>query len=89
MRTGQLMIGTDPEVIAAFKRALVFKAAAALTVLFTIAMIAVTAPGSPSSDASMAPSVVEPAREGSRNESELGRGSDINDPVTRGVDMHG
>ena len=37
----------------------------------------------------MTPAVVEPAQESSRNESELGRGSDINDPVTRGVDMHG
>ena len=44
MRTDQLMINTDPETIAAFKRALAFKVAAALTVVFTIAVIAVTAP---------------------------------------------
>ena len=89
MRTDKLMINTDPETIAAFKRALAFKVAAALTVVFTIAVIAVTAPDSSSSVASMKPAVVEPAQESSRNESALGRGSDINDPVTPGVEMHG
>lgn len=89
MRTDKLMINADPATIAAFKRALAFKVAAALTVVFTIAVIAVTAPDSSSSDASMTPAVVERAQESSPNESELGRGSDINDPVTRGVDMHG
>lgn len=88
MRTDKLMINTDPETIAAFKRALAFKVAAALTVVFTIAVVAVTAPNSPSSDASMTPAVVEP-EESSRNGIELGLGADINDPVTRGVDMHG
>jgi hypothetical protein len=89
MRTDKLMINTDPEAIAAFKRALAFKVAAALTVVFTFAVIAVMAPRSPSSDASMTPAAVQPANESSRSEADFGRGSDINDPATRGVDMHG
>ncbi|MGZ8992393.1 MAG: hypothetical protein ACXW16_00035 [Burkholderiaceae bacterium] len=90
MRTDKLMmINTDPETIAAFKRALAFKVAAALTVVFTIAVIAVTAPDSASSDASTTPAVVQPVKESSRSEADLGRGSDITDPATPGVDMHG
>lgn len=89
MRTDKLMINADPETIAAFKRARAFKVGAALMVVFTVAVIAVTAPGRPSLDASMTPAVMQPAQEPSPNETDLGRGSDINDPVTRGVDMHG
>ncbi|MEP6608745.1 MAG: hypothetical protein ABJA83_08700 [Burkholderiaceae bacterium] len=89
MRADKLMMKADPETIAAFKRAIAFKVAAALTVLLTIALIAVTAPNRPSLDASMTPATVQPAKGSSRNDADLGRGSDIDDNVTRGVDMHG
>ncbi len=39
MRTDKLMINADPETIAAFKRAIAFKVAAALTVLLTLSLI--------------------------------------------------
>jgi len=89
MRTDKLMINADPETIAAFKRALGFNVAAALTLVFGIAMIAVTAPDNPTSDSSMTPAAIQPADEPAQHGADLGRGSDINDPVTRGVDMHG
>ena len=88
MRTDKLMINADPETIAAFKRALGYKVAAALTLVLGIAMIAVTAPDNNISNSSMTPAI-EPAYEPAHHGANLGRGSDINDPVTRGVDMHG
>lgn len=44
MRTEKLMINADPESIAAFKRALPFKAAAAFVLVFSFVVIAVSAP---------------------------------------------
>ena len=91
MRTDKMMINADPETIAAFKRALAFKVAAALTVVFSLAVIALTAPAGPNLDASMitSPAIVQPAHESSRDQSDRGHGSDIDDKVTFGVDMHG
>ena len=44
MRTDKLLINADSETIAAFNRALALKAAAALTLVFSFAVIALTAP---------------------------------------------
>ena len=44
MRTDKLMINADSETIAAINRAIAVKAAAALTVVFSLAVIAVSAP---------------------------------------------
>ena len=44
MRTDKLMINADSETIAAFNRTVTVKAAAALTLVFSFAAIAVTAP---------------------------------------------
>jgi len=46
-------------------------------------------PADSSSVVSTTPAVVQPAHESLSNESSLGRGSSIDDPVTSGVDMHG
>lgn len=89
MRNDKLLINTDPEAIAAFKRALGYKVAAALTLVFSIAVIAVMAPDSSISDSSISPAAFEPAQEPAHHGADLGRGSDINDAATRGVDMHG
>lgn len=90
MRTDKLMINADPETIAAFERALGFKAAAAVTLVFFLAVIAVSAPDKADSDLSVAPAtLVLPAYESSRDASDFGRGSDVDDRSTGGVDMHG
>ena len=53
MRTDKLLINADSETIAAFNRALTLKAAAALTLVFSFAVIALTAPAHASGVAGM------------------------------------
>ena len=88
MSTDMLMINTDPDTIEASKRAWAFTAVTALVLALWLAVMAVT-PANSSSVISTTPAVVQPAHESSSNESSLGRGSSIDDPVTSGVDMHG
>ncbi|MGZ9074407.1 MAG: hypothetical protein ACXW13_01405 [Burkholderiaceae bacterium] len=84
------MINSDPETIAAFQRARCLKAAAVVTLMFSLAVIALTAPDKADSDLSVAPAtLVLPAYESSRDASDFGRGSDVDDRSTGGVDMHG
>ena len=88
MRTDKLMINADSDTIATSKRAPALAVGAALVLVFWFAVMAVT-PVNSASDMSTTPAVVQPAHESSSNESSLGRGSSIDDPVTSGVDMHG
>ena len=88
MSTDMLMINADSDTIEASKRALAFTAVTALMLVLLFAVTTVT-PVNSSSDMSTTPAVVQPAHESSSNESSLGRGSNIDDPVTSGVDMHG
>jgi hypothetical protein len=88
MTTDTLMMNTDSDTIEASKRAWAFTAVTALMLLLWFAVMAVT-PASSSADVSTTPAAVQPAHESSSNESSLGRGSSIDDPVTSGVDMHG
>ena len=88
MTTDMLMMNTDSDTIEASKRAWAFTAVTALMLVLWLAVMAVT-PANSSSDISTTPAVVQPAHESSSNESSLGRGSSIDDPVTSGVDMHG
>jgi len=64
MRADKLLINADPESIAAFERELPFKAAAALVLVFSFAVMAVSAPAHASveraSTASVAVSAAEP-----------------------------
>jgi hypothetical protein len=87
MRTDMLMINADTDTIGASKRAPALTVGAALVLVFWFAVTTVT-PVNSSSDMST-PAVVQPAHESSGSESNLGRGSNIDDPVTSGVDMHG
>ncbi len=86
MRTDKLMINTDRGAIAAFQRALGYKAAAAVVVVLCFVVIGFTAPDNVNADASIAPTVVH---ETARIQADLIRGADVDDPVTHGVDMHG
>ena len=88
MRTDMLMINADSDTIQASKRARAVKAVTASIMVLWLAGIALTSVDS-SSDSSTTPAAVQPAHESSGSESSLGRGSNIDDPVTSGVDMHG
>ena len=88
MRTDMLMTKADADTIGASKRARAVKAITASMLVLGFAVIALT-PVDSSSDISTTPAAVQPAHESSSNESSLGRGSSIDDPVTSGVDMHG
>ncbi|MDQ3188727.1 MAG: hypothetical protein M3Q28_07480 [Pseudomonadota bacterium] len=88
MRTDKLMMNADPDTIAAFNRGRIFKAAAALTIVFGFAVLATIAPPHYGSDTSM-PAVVQPSNETLREQPTLGRGAEVDDLPTGGVDMHG
>ena len=88
MSTDMLMNNAHSDTIEASKRAWAFTAVTALMLVLWLAVTTVT-PANSSSDISTTPAAVQPAHESSSNESSLGRGSSIDDPVTSGVDMHG
>ena len=88
MGTDMLINNANSDTIEASKRAWAFTAVTALMVVLLFAVTTVT-PVNSSSDISTTPAAVQPAHESSSNESSLGRGSSIDDPVTSGVDMHG
>ena len=88
MRTDKLMMNADPDTIAAFNRGRIFKAAAALTIVVGFAVLATIAPPNSGSDTSM-PAVVQPSNETPREQPTLGRGAEVDDSPTGGVDMHG
>jgi NADH:ubiquinone oxidoreductase subunit 6 (subunit J) len=91
MGTDMMMINADSDTIETSKRAWAFTVVTALMLVLWLAVIAVTPANSSadSADISTTPAAVQPAHESSSNESSLGRGSSIDDPVTSGVDMHG
>ena len=88
MRTDMLMFKADADTIGASKRARAVTALTASMLVLWLAAIALT-PVDSISDISTTPTAVEPAYESSGSESNPGRGSSIDDPVTSGVDMHG
>ena len=92
MRTDKMMmINTDPDTMAAFKRARVYKAVAALLIVFSFGAIAVIAPPTDSESmvsSTLATKSADPS-ESPRNEPYLGHGASIDGESTNGVDMHG
>ncbi len=91
MRTDKMMmINTDPDSMAAFKRARAYKAIAALLIVFSFGVLAVIAP--PTDSGPMVGSALATKSAdtsvSSRNDPYLGHGASI-DELTNGVDMHG
>ena len=89
MRKEELMVNADPETIAVSKRTSIYKAVGVMTLVFSLAAVAVTASDRSKSDTSTGqPAVVQPAPASPRD-SEGARGRELYDEPTRGVDMHG
>lgn len=83
MRTDKLMINADSSTIAAYQRGRAFKAVIGLVVVASFGVLTMISPFTASSNAP----VIAPAVESSRVD--VGHGASIDDPLTRGVDMHG
>ncbi len=80
MRTDMLMTNPHSNKIGASKRAPAFAVGAALVLVLWF--VTTGTPVNSSSDISTAPAIVQPAHESSSNDSSLGRGSSIDDPLT-------
>ena len=93
MRTDKIMmmINTDPDSVAAFKRARAYKAVAGLLIVFGFTVFAVIAPPTNSEPMVSSTLATESAAtsESSRNDSYLGYGASVDGELTNGVDMHG
>jgi hypothetical protein len=93
MRTDKMMtmINTDPDSMAAFKRVRVYKAVAALVILFGFSVMAVITPptdAEPTVSSTLATKSADPVQS-PRHDSYLGHGASIDGELTSGVDMHG
>ena len=89
MRTDKMMIKTDPDTMAAFNRARIYKGVAALVILFSFGVMTVIAPpidSEPMVNAASATKFADPV--------ELPGlapypGASVDADLTNGVDMHG
>ena len=93
MRTDKMMamINSDSDSMAAFRRARVYKAIAALVIVLSFGALTVIAPptdSAPTVSSTFANKAADSA--GSpRSEPYLGHGASIDGELTNGVDMHG